>query len=126
MLILSRKQEERVAIGSFGFVKVVDLRKSVVKLAFDFDHRIPVHREEVFAAMLDEIGRQLPPTMSEEDCVLVKDWIAAEISAARAIEMRDEIREKCKQLGNMTQRVVAFGNQYLLEVSDDYVAVTEE
>jgi carbon storage regulator len=54
MLVLSRKSEESVVIGGVdGFhrlltVKVLEIRGAHVKLGFDVDPGIPVHRSEVW------------------------------------------------------------------------------
>ena len=54
MLVLSRKQEESVAVGGTdGFervlkVTVLQIRPGVVKLGFEIDSEVPVHRWEVW------------------------------------------------------------------------------
>ncbi len=54
MLVLSRKIQETVVIGgSDGFkriwkVKVIEIRGEKVKLGFDVDPDVPVHRLEVW------------------------------------------------------------------------------
>ncbi len=54
MLVLSRKNQEAVVIGgSGGFhrlfrVKVLEIRGSTVKLGFEVDADVPVHRAEVW------------------------------------------------------------------------------
>jgi carbon storage regulator CsrA len=54
MLVLSRKNQESVVIGgSDGFhrlfkVKVLDICGSKVRLGFDVDPDVPVHRAEVW------------------------------------------------------------------------------
>jgi carbon storage regulator len=63
MLVLSRKSQEAVVIGgSDGFhrllkVKVLEIRGTSVKLGFDVDPDVPVHRAEVWERIRDE-GRQ--------------------------------------------------------------------
>jgi carbon storage regulator CsrA len=57
MLVLSRKNQESVVIGgSDGFhrlfkVKVLEIRGANVKLGFEVDADIPVHRAEVWERM---------------------------------------------------------------------------
>jgi carbon storage regulator CsrA len=54
MLVLSRKTQESVVIGGAdGFhrllkVKVLEIRGTQVKLGFDVDPDVPVHRSEVW------------------------------------------------------------------------------
>ena len=54
MLVLSRKNQEAVVIGgSDGFhrlfkVKVLEIRGTNVKLGFEVDPDVPVHRSEVW------------------------------------------------------------------------------
>jgi carbon storage regulator CsrA len=54
MLVLSRKNQESVVIGgSNGFqrlfkVKVLEIRGANVKLGFEVDADVPVHRAEVW------------------------------------------------------------------------------
>ena len=54
MLVLSRKNQEAVVIGgSGGFhrmfrVKVLEIRGANVKLGFEVDPDVPVHRAEVW------------------------------------------------------------------------------
>ena len=62
MLVLSRKNQESVVIGgSDGFrrlfrVKVLEIRGANVKLGFEVDADIPVHRAEVWERMHAEPG----------------------------------------------------------------------
>ena len=48
MLVLSRKKNERVHVGEFGIVTVVEVRGEKVRLGFEFDRSIPIHRGEVY------------------------------------------------------------------------------
>lgn len=48
MLVLSRKQGERVVIGGQVVVTVLEIRADRVRLAFDAPREIPIHREEVY------------------------------------------------------------------------------
>jgi carbon storage regulator len=54
MLVLTRKIQESVVVGgSVGFqrilkVKVLGIRGEKVKLGFDVDPDVPVHRQEVY------------------------------------------------------------------------------
>jgi carbon storage regulator CsrA len=63
MLVLSRKNRESVVVGgSDGFhrlmkVTVLDIRGSHVKLGFEVDADIPVHRAEVWERITGEAGQ---------------------------------------------------------------------
>ena len=54
MLVLSRKNQESVVVGGAdGFhrllrVKVLGIHGTIVKLGFDVDPAVPVHRSEVW------------------------------------------------------------------------------
>ncbi|MGO8747394.1 MAG: carbon storage regulator [Thermoguttaceae bacterium] len=62
MLVLSRKSQEAVVIGgSDGFhrlfkVKVLEIRGANVKLGFEVDADVPVHRAEVWERIHVEAG----------------------------------------------------------------------
>ncbi len=53
MLVLSRKQNERIIIGDQIAVTVVEIRGDRVKLGFVGPHEVPIHREEVFRRISD-------------------------------------------------------------------------
>jgi carbon storage regulator len=63
MLVLSRRSQESVVIGgSGGFerllkVTVLEISHGKVRLGFDVDRDVPVHRAEVW----ERIGAQGPP-----------------------------------------------------------------
>jgi carbon storage regulator len=48
MLVLSRKQNERVIIGDQVAVTVIEIRGDRVKLGFVGPQEVPIHREEIF------------------------------------------------------------------------------
>jgi len=54
MLVLSRKKDEIVRIGSDIVVTVVELRGDKVRLGFTAPHDVPVHRGEVFDSIHGE------------------------------------------------------------------------
>ncbi|MDZ4779981.1 MAG: carbon storage regulator [Planctomycetia bacterium] len=66
MLVLSRKTQQSVVVGSAGglerllTVKVLDIRGGKVKLGFDVKLDIPVHRQEVWDRIQAEGGQQGP------------------------------------------------------------------
>lgn len=67
MLVLSRKNQEAVVIGGAdGFhrlfkVKVLEIRGANVKLGFEVDADIPVHRAEVWERIRAEAGQRAGP-----------------------------------------------------------------
>ena len=48
MLVLSRKQNERIFVGDNIEITVVEVRGDRVKLGFNCPMDVPVHREEVY------------------------------------------------------------------------------
>lgn len=58
MLVLSRKKGEAVRIGDDVTVTVVEIRGDKVRLGFAAPSEVPVHREEVWAAIQEQEGQQ--------------------------------------------------------------------
>jgi len=56
MLVLSRKQGQRVRIGQFIEVTVLESHNGRVKLGFSGPPEVPIHREEVLARL--EVARR--------------------------------------------------------------------
>jgi len=54
MLVLSRKVNQSVVIGNRIYVKVLSIQGDQVKLGIEAPKEIPVHRQEVFDAILKE------------------------------------------------------------------------
>ena len=48
MLVLSRKQNERIRIGDDITVTVVEIQGDKVKIGIEADRAVPVHREEIY------------------------------------------------------------------------------
>jgi carbon storage regulator len=48
MLVLSRKQNERVVIGQDIVITVLETRDGRVRLGFEAPQGTPIHREEIF------------------------------------------------------------------------------
>lgn len=59
-LVLSRKQNETVCIGDAITVTVVEIRGDKVRLAIVAPKTVPVHRREVYRAILAK-GEPLAP-----------------------------------------------------------------
>ena len=51
MLVLTRRKGESIRIGDNVVVSVVEVRGNSVKLAFDAESQIPIHRGEVFVRL---------------------------------------------------------------------------
>ncbi|MEX0867593.1 MAG: carbon storage regulator CsrA, partial [Pirellulales bacterium] len=54
MLVLSRQRDESIIIGNNIVVTIVDVRGDKVRLGIDAPAEIPVHRREVYEAILRE------------------------------------------------------------------------
>lgn len=48
MLVVSRKQNERVRLGDDIVITVIEIRDGIVRLGFDAPRELPIHREEVY------------------------------------------------------------------------------
>jgi len=62
VLILTRKRNERIMIGDSIEVIVVDIRGEQVQLGINAPKSVPVHRREVYEAIVRENGRVVPKT----------------------------------------------------------------
>lgn len=62
MLILTRKRNERIMIGDSIEVVIVDIRGEQVQLGISAPKDVPVHRREVYEAIVRENGRVMPKT----------------------------------------------------------------
>jgi carbon storage regulator len=56
MLVLSRRNGERVRIGQYIEVTVLESQNGRVKLGFTAPPDVPIHREEVFRQIAQEVG----------------------------------------------------------------------
>ena len=63
MLVLTRKEGERVVIGSDITVTVLEVRGERVKLGFRSPAEVPIHREEVQKAI-----QGCPPAFRHAEC----------------------------------------------------------
>jgi carbon storage regulator len=60
MLVLSRKQDEKIIIGDSITLMVVSIQGDKVRLGIEAPKHVSIHREEVYQAIQRE--RQTPPT----------------------------------------------------------------
>lgn len=58
MLVLSRKRGERVMIGPDVVVEIVAIRGDKVRVGIAAPRELPVHRQEVYEAIRQEIARE--------------------------------------------------------------------
>jgi carbon storage regulator len=54
MLVLSRKRDEKIVIGDYITVTIVEIRGDKVRLGIEAPDSIPVHRQEVYDAVQRE------------------------------------------------------------------------
>jgi carbon storage regulator len=66
VLILTRKRNERIMIGDNIEVVIVDIRGEQVQLGISAPKDVPVHRREVYEAIVRENGRVVPKTPRSE------------------------------------------------------------
>jgi len=62
LLILTRKRNERIMIGDSIEVTVVDIRGEQVQLGINAPKEVPVHRREVYEAIVRENGHVVAKT----------------------------------------------------------------
>ena len=61
MLVLSRKEGERIQIGDTVSVTVLDVRGGKVRLGIDGPASVPIHREEVYQRIRQEAKQKSNP-----------------------------------------------------------------
>lgn len=62
MLVLSRRRDESIMIGKDIKITIVDIRKDRVRIGIEAPGDTPVHRLEVYEAILREEGENRPGT----------------------------------------------------------------
>lgn len=60
MLVLSRQRDESIMIGETIKITVVEIRGDKVRLGISAPTQIPVHRQEVYEAIVREDGTLRP------------------------------------------------------------------
>lgn len=58
MLVLSRKKDERIVIGGNIVITVIDVRGDKVRLGIEAPSDVPVHRQEIYDAIVREMNRE--------------------------------------------------------------------
>ncbi|WP_437226732.1 carbon storage regulator CsrA [Planctomicrobium sp. SH661] len=66
MLVLSRKQDEKIIIGDSITLMVVSIQGDKVRLGIEAPKQVSIHREEVYNAILKERDDSDVPTSSSE------------------------------------------------------------
>jgi len=61
MLVLSRKRDEKIVIGENIVITIVDIRGDKVRLGIEAPNTVPVHRQEVYEALLRAQQEQKSP-----------------------------------------------------------------
>lgn len=57
MLVLTRKRDESIVIGTNVVITIVDIRGDKVRLGINAPTEVPVHRQEVYEAIQREKAR---------------------------------------------------------------------
>ncbi len=65
MLVLSRKTNESISIGDKIEVKILEVRGDVVKLGITAPRDVPVHRSEVYNAIMRERTQYETPSQDQ-------------------------------------------------------------
>jgi carbon storage regulator len=69
MLVLSRNRDEKVFIGDNITVQIIDVRGGKVRLGIEAPKGVPVHREEVYLAILEEERLK-----AEQEAAKEREW----------------------------------------------------
>jgi len=70
MLVLSRKKDESIVINDDITIVVVEIRGDKVRLGIEAPKEVPVHRREVFEAIVEPTGTAGPEGSASEGSVL--------------------------------------------------------
>ena len=60
MLVLSRKRNESIVIDGSIVITVVEIRGDKVRLGIEAPREVPIHRQEIFAAIAAEAESKVP------------------------------------------------------------------
>jgi carbon storage regulator len=64
MLVLSRKQDEKIIIGDSITLMVISIQGDKVRLGIEAPKHVSIHREEVYQAIQRERGEEPSPDRS--------------------------------------------------------------
>ena len=69
MLIITRKPGEKIMLGDDVTVEVIEVSGSSVRIGIAAPRSLPVYREEIWAAVKDDLGlpEQPPPPLDPAD-----------------------------------------------------------
>ena len=84
MLVLSRKKDESIVINNDITIVVIEIRGDKVRLGVEAPKEVPVHRREVF----DAIVRGEPVTPRS-------DGVSNHVSADARTDARDDVQTTC-------------------------------
>jgi carbon storage regulator len=88
MLVLSRKKDESIVINNDITIVVIEIRGDKVRLGVEAPKEVPVHRREVF----DAIVRGEPVTPRPDS---VSNHVSADTRADARVVARDDIQTAC-------------------------------
>lgn len=118
MLVLTRKESERIRIGDDISIVVVELRGDRVRLGIEAPRAIPVHREEVAS----EIRRETPPPpVSVFGCTIKSEGVEVGFfrSATSIDNAYTEARSAAIAMGFASNRLGRITLDRLCFVDDD-------
>ena len=67
MLVLSRKQDEKIIIGDSITLMVVSIQGDKVRLGIEAPKEVSIHREEVYQAIQNEQGKSKPSSPAQSE-----------------------------------------------------------
>ncbi len=67
MLVLSRKRDEKIVIGDSIVITIVEIRGDKVRLGIEAPPHVPVHRHEVYAAIMQHTANNDAAQASRTD-----------------------------------------------------------
>jgi carbon storage regulator len=95
MLIVSRKKNETMVIDDVIFVTVVEIRGDKVRLGFQMPKEIPLHRQEIYDAVVRERSvepKPAPPPATPDDTAQTIGRLEESIEQQRrTIERQEEL-----------------------------------
>lgn len=65
MLVLSRKNQEKIHIGDDIVITVVEIRQDKIRIGIEAPRETPVHRSEIYEKIRDEVDRDIDKEWKE-------------------------------------------------------------